>query len=54
MKIIFAKSDEHLICKKCKTPIIISNEWSDDGQLDDNWCEKCIDFKDVLIVKNDT
>lgn len=52
MKIIFPKADEILICKKCKTPIPQQDSAiSDDGAIEDYWCDRCVDFVDVRAVK---
>lgn len=50
MKVIFAKPGEHLICKKCKNPLVDTSEMSEDGGCEDYWCDVCIDFVDVKSV----
>lgn len=52
MKIIFPKADECLLCRKCKTPIGPQGSgFSDDGAVEDYWCDVCIDYVDVKAVK---
>jgi len=50
MKIIFPKKDEILVCKKCKTAVDLAGAFSEDGAIDDYWCEVCIDYVDVKIA----
>lgn len=49
-KIIFPGPNQYLICKKCRQPIEEDNSFSEDGQLDDRFCDHCVAFVDVIIV----
>lgn len=52
MKIPFTKAGEGLVCQKCKTLLPeADSSFSDDGAVEDYWCENCVDFVGVRVVK---
>ena len=52
MKIPYAKPGEGLICQKCKTLLPEADSaFSEDGAVEDYWCEHCMDFVGVRVVK---
>ncbi len=53
MKIVFPKKGFTLVCEVCLTPLgCEDNGYSEDGDCEDYWCDKCVDFRGGLLKVN--
>ena len=50
-KIVFPKAGEKLVCRKCGADVPVIAEGSEDGMLDDYWCDDCVAFTRVKAVR---
>ena len=50
MKVTFPRIGEIVICERCKRPVSIDMAVSEDGTIDDFWCETCIDYVGARII----
>jgi len=46
----FPTKHEIRVCRRCSEPVDLSAAFSEDGDIADFWCDRCVDYVPTLIV----
>lgn len=41
---------ESRICRRCESPVDTKGAFSEDGDINDFWCDRCVDYVPTMIV----